>query len=290
MIKKLALLVLFVAFVSAPALAGNIPEFDVVGDDSMNFFNDFVKDMVVDNNSQNGTLINFQSDWTGGVPVRNYVQIGDIPLYEMDEFFASSGARQNDHCFAGYESWLTGAIFPGIYQWLIVLQMAPESDIDLNMRDCVTKQNESNIWFYAQQTGRWRESGSGLRWNANLNPLVTVYAVPGPRHTFGFNTPFLLDARRVPTPNLAQKTLDGTVRFTSKALWEEGIVIELPTGGLGANQQQTYLLREGDMIFTQFFIPQNHPADVRYGVDNVSLKYIGIVGMFIHTGVQVPVN
>jgi hypothetical protein len=283
MIKKLALLVLFVAFISAPALAGNTPEFDVVGDDSANFFNDAIKNMVVDNNIQATGPINYYSDWAGGDPVQpliaNVGQLGPFPR-AAHEFFASSGAPQPDDCFnalgGGYWSWRTGAIFPGVYQWLIVLQMAPESDIDLNIRDCVTKENQTNIWVYAQQTGRWRDSNSRLQFKANLNPLVTVYAVPGPRATWGFSAPFLMYARKVPTSNLGLVTLDGTVRFTSKALWEEGIVMAMPTGA-----DNTFLLREGDMIFVQFFIPLNHPADVRYGVDNVSLKYIGVNGMYI---------
>ena len=64
MIKKLALLVLFVAFISAPAMAGNIPEFDAVGDDSANFFNDFIKDMVAANNlDASDVVINNFSDF-----------------------------------------------------------------------------------------------------------------------------------------------------------------------------------------------------------------------------------
>jgi hypothetical protein len=282
------------AFVAAPALAGNIPEFDVVGLDSANIFNDAVKQLVIDNNLlPNGDRLNDFSDWTGGAPIRPVLpqppNVNKVPT----EWFASTGTPRPDDCFDGlvdcagnardYTSYATGAIFPGLYQWLIVLQMAPESDIDLNIRDCVTKQNAFDIWFYAQQTGRWRDANSQLQFRPNLNPLVTVWAIPGPRSSFQFNAPFLMDARAVPTPNLQPVTLDGTVRFTSKALWEEGIVMALPTGGQGAIGQQQFLLREGDMMFVQFVIPLNHPADVRYGVDNVSLKYIGVVGLYIAT-------
>jgi hypothetical protein len=282
MLKKLGILVLFAAFISAPALAGNTPEFDVVGDDSANFFNDAVKDLVVNSNIQAGIQINYFSDWTGGVPFRYPVlDVHDLAPYPIQEFFASLGAPQPDSCFDGlnglpYESYRTSAIIPGVYQWLIVLQMVPESDIDLNIRDCVTKENENNIWVYAQQTGRWRDSNSRLQWRPRLNPLVTVYAVPGPRAAWGFDAPFLMRARKVPTSALGLVDLDGTVRFTSKALWEEGIVMEMPDA-----TNDNFWLREGDMIFVQFLIPRNHPADVRYGVDNVSLKYIGVNNMFI---------
>jgi hypothetical protein len=284
MIKKLALLVLFVAFVSAPALAGNIPEFDTVGQDSANYFNGFVKQMVVDNNLQYGIAINNFSDWTGGNPIRPYVnnvnQLGPFPK-AADEFFASSGTPRPDDCFPNYDSFTSGALFPDVFQWLIVLQMAPETDIDLNMWDCVTKQNQTNIWFYAQQTGRWRNSASQLVFKEKLNPYVAVWAIPGPRATFGFTAPFQVDARLVPQARLKKVTLNGTTRFTSKALWEETIVIAMPDGGPNADGAKTYMLREGDMMFVQFVTPDGHPADVRYGVDNVSLKYVGVIGHYI---------
>jgi hypothetical protein len=289
MFRKLTLLTVLMAFVSVPALAGNIPEFDVVGTDSANIFNDQVKQLVIDNNLlPNGNKLNDFSDWTVGGPIGPIVpNPGAFVAPGAFEFFASTGTPRPDDCFdslpGGYESYTTGAIFPGLYQWLIVLQMAPESDIDLNIRDCVTKQNAFDIWFYAQQTGRWRDSNSQLRFDPNLNPLVAVWAIPGPRATLGFATPFLMDARQVPSAALDLRTLDLTVRFTSKALWEEGIVMALPTGLPGASGQQQSLLREGDMMFVQFLIPFNHPADVRYGVDNVSLKYIGVVGLYIAT-------
>ena len=42
--KKVAILLVALMF-TVPAFAGNIPEFDAVGDDSANFFNDFIKDI-----------------------------------------------------------------------------------------------------------------------------------------------------------------------------------------------------------------------------------------------------
>jgi hypothetical protein len=62
MMKKLLLVLIAVAFMCTPALAGDRPEFDCVGDDSANFFNDFIKDFVVANNPWN-----LASDFTGVV-------------------------------------------------------------------------------------------------------------------------------------------------------------------------------------------------------------------------------
>ena len=49
--RKLALIFfLAITLAAAPALAGDIPEFDAVGDDSANFFNDSIKRSVIRNN------------------------------------------------------------------------------------------------------------------------------------------------------------------------------------------------------------------------------------------------
>jgi hypothetical protein len=53
MFKKALLIVIALAFLCVPALAGDRPEFDAVGDDSANYFNDLVKDLVVANNPWN---------------------------------------------------------------------------------------------------------------------------------------------------------------------------------------------------------------------------------------------
>ncbi len=261
MIKKLALLVLFVAFVSAPALAGNIPEFDAVGDDSANFFNDFIKQMVVDNNiDPNGTQINLFSNF----PV---------------EFFNTSAAGPFvSACFPGYSDYKAGPWFPNDYFWRIVLQMAPETDLDLNIRDCVLKENQRNIWFYAQQTGRWRQSNGKLVFAKNKNPRISVQAVPGPNQPAGA-APFYMDARKMPGLGLTallQKL------YTSKALWEEGIVMKLPEPGT-FNQlgQPVFVLREGDIMDVTIDVPWNNPVDIYYGADNVVIKYVGIIGLSI---------
>lgn len=248
MIKKLALLVLFVAFISAPALAGNIPEFDAVGDDSANFFNDFIKDMVVANNlDASGVVINNFSDFT------NY------PVDAPWEYFATSASGPDfSPCFPGYSDYKAGPWFPNFFEWRIVLQMAPETDLDLNIRDCVLKENQRDIWFYAQQTGRWRQSNGRLRFERSMNPRVTVTAFPGIRQTGG--APFIMDARRM--PGLGLTALDAKL-YTSKALWEEGIVMKMPEPGT-FNQigQPVFVLREGDLLLVRFDIPWNNPVDI----------------------------
>jgi hypothetical protein len=268
MIKKLALLVLFVAFISAPALAGNIPEFDAVGNDAANFFNDFIKQMVVDNNiDASGVFINHFSDFTG------YAYRDGLG---WEYFDTSASGDDPSPCFPGYSDYKAGPWFPNYFEWRIVLQMAPETDLDLNIRDCVLKENQRNIWFYAQQTGRWRQSNGKLVFNRSMNPRVTVQAFPGIKQPSNA-APYVMDARRM--PGLGLVALNQQL-YTSKALWEEGIVMKMPEPGT-FNQlgQPVFVLREGDLLKVRFDIPWNNPVDIYYGTDNVVIKYVGIIGM-----------
>jgi hypothetical protein len=272
MIKKLALLVLLVAFISAPALAGNIPEFDAVGDDSANFFNDFIKELVVANNiDASGVVINNFSDFRG------YFRPDGTPW----EYFATSAAADDPSpCFPGYFDHKAGPWFPNTFEWRIVLQMAPETDLDLNIRDCVLKENERNIWRFAQQTGRWRQTNGRLVFARNKNPRVSVEALPGIKQPPGAAR-FYMDARRM--PGLGLTALLNKL-YTSKALWEEGIVMKMPEPGT-FNQlgQPVFVLREGDQLHVTFNIPWNNPVDIYYGTDNVVIKYVGIIGMDLTT-------
>jgi hypothetical protein len=272
--KKVAILLVALMF-TVPAFAGNIPEFDAVGDDSANFFNDFIKDMVVANNvDAGGTQINLFSDFS------------TVAAGEIESFNTSAAGPKPSPCFpinaagALYEDYKAGPWFPNFFEWNIVLQMAPETDLDLNIRDCVLKENERNIWYFAQQTGRWRQSNGRLVFNRSMNPRVTVTVSPGPRQ-FGAPAPFIMDARRMPGLGL---TALNAVLYTSKALWEEGIVMKMPEPGT-FNQlgQPVFVLREGDVINVRFDIPWNNPVDIYYGPDNVVIKYVGIIGMDITT-------
>ena len=272
MIKKLALLVLFVAFISAPALAGNIPEFDAVGDDSANYFNDFIKKMVVANNiDTSNVVINKYSDFTSYL-----YPCGCLP---REFFYTNASGPDPSHCFPEYDDYKSPPWAPITFQWRITLQMMPETDLDLNIRDCVLKENQTDIWLYAQQTGRWRQTNGKLVFAKNKNPRVTVKARAGLRHNHC--RWFFMDGRTM--PQLRVKSLDN-ILYTSKALWEEGIVMKLPEPGkFNQDGQPVFVLREGDILDVTIDIPWNNPVDIYYGPDNVVIKYVGIVGMDLTT-------
>jgi hypothetical protein len=286
--KKLAL-VFFLAITLAgvPALAGDVPEFDAVGNDSNNFFNDFIKKSVVDNNVNFlGVKINQFSDWELAqliqFDVYNEATWPTFPNVKLGSgnapfelFYTSAGLLQPDPCFPGYFSALTSVDNYGKYQYVIVLQMKPQSDLNVNIRDCVLKPNKFNIWTDAEQTGRFRWPWGTLEFIRTANPTISVYAIPGPFATSGFAAPVLLDARRMPT---LRKTLLDEKYYTSKALWEEGIVVVMPeTGTTNRRQDPLYDLHQGDMIFVELKT-DGGTTDIWYGPDNVIVKYVGIIG------------
>jgi hypothetical protein len=262
--KKLALVILTIMFMTVPALGGNIPEFDTVGDDTANVFNDAIKDEVAANNP-----INMDSDFTTAL----------FQALPAEYFETSAAALRGDPCFGflDYLSSKAGPWFENYYEWQIVLQMAPETDLDLNIRDCVLKENQRDIWFYAQQTGRYRKANGQLVFNKQANPRMTVKAIAGFKNIVPAGTSFIMDARLMPTLNL--KCFDDLL-YTSKALWEESMVLAMPEPG-GFNQcgNPTFPLREGDIINTRVTVPFNNPVDIWYGPDNVSIKYVGIIGL-----------
>ena len=163
--------------------------------------------------------------------------------------------------------------------------MKPESDINLNIYDCVLKHNEQNIWMEAEQTGRYRADWGQLFFVPSANPSVTATASPGQYATPGFTSPIIMDARTLPGLNIV--ALDDML-YTSKALWEEGIVMVLPeTGTQNTTGQTVYNLKQGDSIHVTIQIPFNNTADIRYGQDSVILKYIGIYGTWYYGNVCV---
>jgi hypothetical protein len=286
--RKLALIFfLAITLAAAPALAGDVPEFDAVGNDSNNFFNDFIKESVVANNIDFfGREVNRFSDWEfeqliqydvndeSTWPTYPAVKLGsgNAP-YEL--FFTSSGDLQPDPCFEGYLSALTAVQNYGKYQWVIVLQMKPQSDLDINIRDCVLKPNQFDIWTAAEQTGRFRWPWGTLEFFRKSNPTMSVWAIPGKFATTGFTEPVMVDARKMPTLN---KTLFYEKYYTSKALWEEGMVVVLPeTGKRNRAGYRLYDLHQGDMIFVEVKT-EDGTSDLWYGPDNVIVKYIGIIG------------
>ncbi|MDY6986526.1 MAG: DUF11 domain-containing protein [Thermodesulfobacteriota bacterium] len=240
---------------------GNRPEFDTVGCDATGYFasQDKIKQQVVENNIDGfGRLINLYSDFAN------------------ESFVTSAGDLFPDPCFPGYMSAMTDFWNEAVYEWEIVLQMKPESDIDLNIVDCVLDHNEPEIWGGADQTGRYRAAWGELIFVQAGNPHVTVEAIPGPFATPGFTVPFNLDARTL--PGLRPVPLVDTP-YTSKAFWEEGIVMVMPeTGETNGMGQTVYNLKDGDLIRVTITIPSWNTVDIHYGEESVMLKYIGIIG------------
>jgi len=87
-----------------------------------------------------------------------------------------------------------------------------------------------------------------------------------------------MDARQL--PGLALMSLDNAL-YTSKALWEEGIVMVMPETGVTNSAGETmFNLKQGDAIEVTVSVPHNNTCDIYYGEDNVVLKYIGIIGTY----------
>lgn len=256
--KIFKFIVVLSAFVliSTVAFAGNVPEYDAVGRDSENFFAQTVIYYILVNQ------------------VRGNLQ--GASLFPEEGFATNAGQLNPGPCY-GNPVALTDVWNQGTYEWDIVLQMKPESDINLNIYDCVLKHNETNLWRFADQTGRFRLDWGELVFNPAWNPLVSATVSPGPFATGGFNFPFTLDARTL--PGLVNVALD-EVSYTSKAHWPEGIVIAMPkTGEINESGQDEWNLKQGDIVHVTVEIPDmTNTVDVRYGPNSVILKYIGIIG------------
>jgi hypothetical protein len=265
---KLIALVVAGLFIAVPTWAGNIPEFDAVGCDATNYF-------AARNSAQYGQVIVNNIGPNG--PVNYYSGVFSTPTVRTWEYFNNTaGQLFPDPCFPGYLSAMTDAWNQGIYEWQIVLQMKPESDLNVNIYDCVLKHNSFDIWEGADQTGRYRAPWGQLFFVPTANPIMTVKAIPGQYATPGFTSPIILDARVLPGLDLVP--MDGQL-YTSKALWSEGLVMALPqTGNVNGSGQAEYNLKQGDMIRVTVEIPYNNTVDLFYGQDSVILKYIGIIG------------
>ena len=262
---KMLVVLFVVVFLASPAWSGNVPEFDAVGCDALNFFAvaNLVQHVpVIFNNIGPFGPINFQS------------------AFSQERFIQTAGQEFPDPCFEGYSSALTDAWNEAVYEWTIVLQMKPESDINLNIYDCVLKHNEFDIFFGAEQTGRYRADWGQLFFVPSANPIIAAQAEPGPFATPGFNGSFVMDARTLPGLDIV--ALDNQL-YTSKAHWAEGIVMVLPeTGTTNTSGQTVFNLKQGDRINVRVTIPGNNTADIRYGRDSIILKYIGIVGTWFY--------
>ncbi len=269
--KKVMFILLAVMFVASSAWAGGIPEFDAVGCDWTNVFaknNPVQYGQVIDNNiGPNG-------------PINEFSAI--FPSSPQEYFMQTAGQLYPDPCFGkfGLKSALTDVWNESVYEWYIILQMKPESDLNVNIYDCVLKHNQFSPWEAAEQTGRYRADWGQLFFIPTANPSITVKAYPGEYATPGFSAPFIMDSRTLPGLNIV--ALDD-VLYTSKALWSEGLVVVMPeTGKTNTSGQTTYNLKQGDRIYVKVTIPYNNTCDIRYGADSVIVKYIGILGTWYY--------
>jgi len=264
--KKLICIVIFALMTAAPALAAQ-PEFDAVGSDDTNIF-------AMDNKLQFGAVIENVSGPYGPINLDSNFGI-------REGFSQTAGQLFPDPCFDKLDSALTDQGNSASYSWTIVLQMKPQSDIDLNIYDCVLTRDMTNIFGSADQTGRVRDWYGHMIFNPFANPRVTVKAYPGPYATEGF--PYegmIMDGRLMPT--LCRVAMD-EVLYTSKAHWDETLVLVRPHTGCRNQSGQTMVdLKQGDSITITVDIPGNNTVDVRYGSDSVLLQYIGIEGTYVY--------
>ena len=258
---KYSFVFIAILLITGIAWAGNTPEYDAVGYDNMNFF------------AQNTVYYQVVNEMRFDLEEDSY--------FYNEDFETNAGQLKESPCY-GIPAALTDVWNQGTYEWWIVLQMKPEADINLNIYDCVLKHNETDLFEFADQTGRYRMPWGELMFNPAWNPLVSAKAIPGPYATSGFSdsysafNPMILDARTL--PGLVTVPLD-EVSYTSKAHWPEGIVIAAPkTGNTNGSGQMEYNLKQGDIIHITIEIPSDtNTVDVWYGPDSVILKYIGII-------------
>lgn len=242
------------------------PEFDAVGKDSSNFFNDYYKDMVIPSaRDRSGRLINDFSD------------------FDSEGFTNTAAGLTSDPCFSSLGTNYLSALAPSwteaAFEWLITLQMKPASDISVQVVGCVLSSGETDVWKYARQTGLYSTpwAPQSLVFAPQANPRVTVRAFPGPFAKVGFpKEGFYLDARK--SPGLESSSLVASYQ-SIQSLLEGNIILAFPrTGNSNAQGETMYELNRGDVLRITIETPYNNTADVRFGSDNVFLKYLGLVG------------
>ena len=271
MIKKTLMILFAAAFIATPVYAGNVPEFDAVGCDATNYFNDDVRNIVAAVNANSmGVNLNLNSVFPYDI------------IFDWGEYYETNAGDDSwDTCFPGYISNLIDCGDGAVYEWQIVLQLKPKTDLDLKIRDCVLECWGTKIFGNAGQASRFRTLfGDMLFLNFN-NPSLTVTAKSGPKTDFA---DFSMDARLHPT--LALVALND-VLYTSKALWTECIVLALPLNGESSTSGVLYnfYLREGDQIHVKIDIPITNSSEIRYASDNVVIEYVGMSTMSL-TGLE----
>ena len=310
-IKKILVMFVALAFMCTPVFAGDQPEYDVVGCDATNFLNDFAMNLVCNKNIKTPDKINEYSDFTDDCDLPVLMNMDGITRSLCDEvygaecfweyFETNANMLGPDPCFPGYNSHLATAFNSYFFEWQIVLQKKPQTDLDISIRDCVLKFNSFTLFGTnplegAEQTGRISMFGMpGSFWLLNANPRISVIALPGPNAPefcsgciftpsppFGPKCPggwFWMDARSL--PGLEPVGMDD-VLYTSKGLWEESIVLRMPETGdpsmVGGRCNIQTRLRSGDRLRIHVEFTEENTANVNYGKDNISVKYVAIHG------------
>ena len=243
------------------------PEYDAVGDDSGNFFQDQMTGMInnFSRDSQNNR-INLDSDFS-----------------PQESFSTDAGGLFTDPCYGGGSGGTQAALTPAFqnasYTWEVVLQMQPGADIFLQANACVLEPSQEDILTDGRQTGLYRTP-----WNPNdqvflkgANPRITVRALPGPNAPQGFpSNGFLLDARKLPGMEMVSIS---DSPLTLQAFLTQGILMANPKQGASNSAGETmYDLSQGDRIKVTISIPANNTADVWLGPESILIRYLGIVG------------
>jgi hypothetical protein len=286
-LKKILLVMVALACLCTPAFAGEQPEYDVVGCDADAFFNDWLKYLVCQKNTLtvDVTLNEAGSFCELFLPDAQPFDCGNLT---GDEWFDPPSLLTPDTCFefeihgGGIIGALTsriGAGNGGVYRWRIVLQKKPESDLNINIVDCVVKMNSSTMFGTgpfegAGQTGLRVYPWGQLEFVKDDNPSIMVHFFPGEFADAGLPaTGYAATARTL--PELGDSSLAGPngQLYTSKGPWTEGIVIKRPNF-----VDDGFALRQGDMVEVTITVPPTNTMDVRYGLQSVIIEYVGIHG------------
>nr|WP_320014147.1 hypothetical protein [uncultured Desulfobacter sp.] len=275
MIKEALLIMITMAFLSASAIAGTRPEFDIVGDDQDSIFNCLSENLVLSNNP-----INADSDFTSVMDI--YMELdplGQVISIEVaKESFKAPAQLTSDLCFPGYYSALTTPGKAATYVYRIVLQMDPKSDLDIEIQDCVYRPSSETIFGSTAKTGAF-QTGRAVNFlydnffYPGRTPSVTVKAIPGQFASSQFTKPFYFmhktQGNFIPLPFVG-------LLYTSKGIWKENLLARMPIWqGQGACGTVEYPLSAGDIIEVTIDIPHNGVTDVRYGEKSVGIKYVG---------------
>ncbi len=272
-LKTSLLISVTLVFLKAMVFAGGVPEFDSVGDDTSNYFEDNIIEQVTAENYWNQAS-DFRTTDSIGTAIEND---SGMPMGGM-EYFNPPVQITEDTCFPEYVSAYTQWRRPAEYEWQMVLQMDPQSDIDIHIAECILKHSSQTAfglkpWEGSEQTGRYQLTNGSSFFIAGAAPSITVEAKPGPNAVFGFNTPFFLTSRT--SGGLMAIPLKG-LNYSAIAIWGTNLVARMPEFLVNAPDQGIeYPLSAGDILNIKIRIPFNNCVDIRYGKDNVTVRYIG---------------